>query len=178
MPDVVRKPACSDCPHELRYGDPIPKKQFGVMMHMGERFCTGGKRARRFKSSDPKIYVPSWCPRRKSPCEVRVYTLKSAFDRLLHYQLTYDLGQAFSPGGHHYALRAQTHTLLTPHEFWARCSAEPCENLLDIPVRSYEVVEIDDGLKPVFFYKHDGIYDLVIRFDAEAAKKNKLEDCD
>ena len=43
------------------------------MMHMGERFCTGGKRARKFKRSDPKIYVPDWCPTRKKPCELRVY---------------------------------------------------------------------------------------------------------
>lgn len=178
MPDIVRKPVCSGCPHELCYDGPIPKRQFGVMMHMGERFCTGGKRARRFKASDPKIYVPSWCPKRKSPCEVRVYTLKSAFDRFLHCQLAHDLGQAFSPGGSRYALRAETHTLLTPREFGAQCSVEPCENLLDIPVRTYEVVEIDDGLKPVFFYRNDWSYSLVILFDAETAKKNKLEDCD
>ena len=178
MPDIVRKPTCSGCSCELYYSDPIPKKQLGVTMHMGERFCTGGKRARRFKRGDPKIYVPSWCPKRKSPCEVRIYAPKSAFDRFLHQQLARDLGHAFSPDGHRYALRAQTQTLLAPKEFWAQCNMGPCENLLDIPVHSYEVVEIDDGLNSVFFYKRDWNYELAGLFNAEAAKKNKLEDCD
>ena len=178
MQDAVRKPTCFGCPHELHYNDPVPTKQFGVMMHIGERFCIGGKRARRFKGSDPKFYVPSWCPKRKSPCEVRIYTLKSARDRFLHDQLAQDLGHSFSPDGHRYALRAQTRTQMTPKEFWTRCSTEPCEDLLDIPVHCCEVVEIDDGLKPVFFYRTDWSYSLAGVFNAETAKRNKLEGCD
>ena len=58
MREGPKKPACFGCPDDLRYSDPIPKKNMGVMMHMGERFCTGGKKARRFKRSDPKITVP------------------------------------------------------------------------------------------------------------------------
>ena len=61
----LRKETCIGCECELQYTKSIPTKQMGVMMHMGERFCTGGKRARKFKRSDPKIYVPDWCPKRK-----------------------------------------------------------------------------------------------------------------
>ena len=67
MCDVLRRPTCSGCPHDLYYSGAIPQRAMGVTMHPGERFCTGGKRARRFKRSDPKIYVPNWCPRNLSP---------------------------------------------------------------------------------------------------------------
>lgn len=73
----LRKETCIGCECELQYTKSIPTKQMGVMMHMGERFCTGGKRARKFKRSDPKIYVPDWCPKRKKPCELRVYCFKN-----------------------------------------------------------------------------------------------------
>ena len=43
----------------------LPIKKKGVTMHLGECFCVAGKRARKFKRSDPKIYVPDWCPKRK-----------------------------------------------------------------------------------------------------------------
>lgn len=61
----LRKETCYECEKHLRYMESSPAKQMGVTMHMGERFCTGGKRARKFKRNDPKIYVPSWCPKRK-----------------------------------------------------------------------------------------------------------------
>lgn len=55
----LRKETCYECEKHLRYIESSPAKQMGVTMHMGERFCTGGKRARKFKRNDPKIYVPS-----------------------------------------------------------------------------------------------------------------------
>lgn len=61
----LRKETCYECEKHLRYMESSPAKQMGVTMHMGEHFCTGGKRARKFKRNDPKIYVPSWCPKRK-----------------------------------------------------------------------------------------------------------------
>lgn len=67
---MLRKPTCSDCPHNLQYMERLPIKKKGVTMHLGERFCVAGKRARKFKRSDPKTYVPSWCPRLKAPCEL------------------------------------------------------------------------------------------------------------
>lgn len=60
----LRKETCYECEKHLRYMESSPAKQMGVTMHMGERFCTGDKRARKFKRNDPKIYVPSWCPER------------------------------------------------------------------------------------------------------------------
>lgn len=58
MKYTLRRPSCAGCPHDLYYMESIPKKQFGLTMHSGQRFCTGGKRARRFKRGDPKVHVP------------------------------------------------------------------------------------------------------------------------
>ena len=51
----LRKETCYECEKHLRYMESSPAKQLGVTMHMGERFCTGGKRARKFKRNDPRI---------------------------------------------------------------------------------------------------------------------------
>lgn len=52
--NALRQPSCVGCPYNYYYHDPIPKPQQGITMHLGERFCTGGKNAHRFKKSDPR----------------------------------------------------------------------------------------------------------------------------
>lgn len=176
MRDGPRKPVCSGCPHDLYYSDTVPSKAMGVMMHLGERFCTGGKRARRFKRSDPKLYVPNWCPKRKIPCELRVYTFKSADAWWLHISLEKSLGRALAPSASDHALERELTTELSPREFWKRLEFEPYQDILGITLEPYSVVEIDDGLKPAFFYYVNGDFTQVHFFNAEMARKNKKED--
>ena len=176
MRDGPRKPTCAECPHNLYYSDSIPKRAMGVMMHLGERFCTGGKKARRFKRGDPKIYVPSWCPKRKSPCELRIYVFKSAGSWYLHRLLEQDLGRNLSPDGSHYALEQSLTTELAPWEFWKRLEQSSYRELLDVSLEPHSVVEIDDGLKPVSFCYRDGTFVMVPFFDADVARKNKKEE--
>ena len=45
-------------------------------------------------------------------------------------------------------------------------------------VQHYDVVEIDDGIKPAFFYKTEHGYELLFSFDAKTAKKNIREEID
>ena len=90
---MLRKPTCSDCPHNLQYMERLPIKKKGVTMHLGERFCVAGKRARKFKRSDPKTYVPSWCPRLKAPCELRIYGLKNQREWRMHRSMCAYLGE-------------------------------------------------------------------------------------
>ena len=45
-------------------------------------------------------------------------------------------------------------------------------------VQHYDVVEIDDGIKPSFFYKTEHGYELLFSFDAKTAKKNIMEEID
>lgn len=172
----LTEPSCTGCPHDLSYLDSIPQRKFGVMMHCGEHYCTGGKRARRFKCRDPKIHVPKWCPKRKDPCELRIYTLKNEDEWLLHHMLSQGMGHAASPAGHRYALCFEGTTELSPCEFWRHCELEPAADLLSLQIELYEVLEIDDGLGSAFFYKGRTDLRVVSDFDTERAWKNIMED--
>ena len=57
---------------------------------------------------------------------------------------------------------------------WARILLQ----LLGAAVQHYDVVEIDDGMKPAFFYKTEHGYELLFSFDAKTAKKNIREEID
>lgn len=172
MREKLYQPTCSGCSNSLSYLDFIPQKKFGVMMHCGEHFCIGGKRARRFKKSDPKTRVPDWCPNRKDPCELRVYALKSADDWFLHSMLDEGMGKISLPSASRYAVRFEGSTEMSPREFWQRCEQESAADLLPVSVQLYEVLEIDDGLKPVCFYWSNGTFSLVPLFDGAMARRN------
>lgn len=175
MKKHLYQPTCTGCSHNIYYSNAIPQRMCGVMMYCGEHYCTGGKRARRFKKSDPQIRVPDWCPKRKNPCELRVYALKSTEDWLLHSMLDEGVGKGFEPAARRYALRFEGTTELSPYEFWRRCEVEPVGGLLPVSMRLYEVLEFDDGLKPACFYWKDGTFSLLMSFDAETARKNVLQ---
>lgn len=176
MRETLYQPSCYGCSHDVHYQDAVPMRTCGVMMHCGERYCTGGKRARRFKHGDPQSHVPKWCPKRKDPCELRIYALKSLEDWSLHDLLSEGLGELLSPAASRYALRFDGTIELTPQEFWKRCAQEPAADLLPIPIQLYEVLEIDDGLGSAFFYKGRTDLRVVSDFDAERARKNIMED--
>ena len=170
MKERIYQPTCSGCQHDLYFSGSIPKRQFGVMMHSGEHYCTGEKRARRFKRGDPKTRVPDWCPRRKVPCELRIYGPKSARDWLLHCALNEDFNVL--PSAHRDAVRIKGTTALTPYEFWRRCNEEPSASWFPFKMKQYEVLEIDDGLNPVYFYYLDGDFVSTCHFDGADAQKN------
>lgn len=176
MRDGPRKPTCAGCPHDFLYSNSIPKRAMGVMMHQGERFCTGGKKARRFKRGDPKIHVPSWCPRRKIPCELRIYVYKSANSWYLHRLLERDLGRCLPLDGRECALARELTTELSPRDFWKGLEQRSYQEILDVSLEPDSVVEIDDGLKPAFFRYRDGNFEMNPFFDADTARKNKKEE--
>lgn len=176
MKYTLRRPSCLGCPHNLHFGDFVPKKQYGVMMHTGEHYCTGGKRARRFKRDDPKIAVPQWCPKRKNPCELRIYELKSVQDRQMFLCLSGDPDDPLYISEYRYALASSAKIELTPQEFGGRCQNEPYEELLGVNPPLYSVVEIDDGLAPAFFYKTAEGLKLAPYFRAEKARANRMEE--
>lgn len=142
---MLRKPTCADCPHNLQYMERLPIKKKGVTMHLGERFCVAGKRARKFKRSDPKTYVPSWCPRLKAPCELRIYGFKNQREWRMHRSMRAYLGEDTSPSAFRYAVRYEGHTDLAPYEFFECCNVKSDDEILGAAVQHYDVVEIDDG---------------------------------
>lgn len=52
-----------------------------------------------------------------------------------------------------YAVRHEQTIELSAYDFWRRCETEPENELLPVSVSLHEIVEIDDGLRPYFFYK-------------------------
>lgn len=64
---------------------------------------------------------------------------------------------------------------LSAKEFWRKLEIERDTELLGLPVELYSVVEIDDGLKPVCFYKTIDGYEPAPLFDRERAQKDRWE---
>ena len=149
---------CASCPH---------------CKFDGGRICAGGKNPRRFRSGDPKRKPPEWCPKRKTPCELRVYGFKSERDRMTHSLLSESLKGRFVPEARRYAVTLESRTRLTAAEFWECCQSENAEEILSVAVPLYGVVEIDDGLCPACFHKTETGYDILQSFDAAAARKNR-----
>ena len=169
-------PTCLACPAYLLFEARYAVKQNGVLMKLGERYCLFKKRAVRFRSNDPKSLPPSWCPKRKSPCEVRVYGFKSTEDWYLHEMLCRDLGKERQPLAHNYCVEEELTTDLTPKQFWDGQKDHFLSELLPATVLSHWVIEIDDGLKPVCFYKTENGLVIAPTFDTAKARVNKKED--
>ena len=74
--------------------------------------------------------------------------------------LCHDLGMDISPDGWRYAPLYELHTDLTPREFAKICNDAPDAETLHVAVHRHYVVEIDDGLRPAFFYKTECGYDM------------------
>lgn len=108
----IRKPQCYGRPCYLYCKGNIPEKVRGKTLLPERRYCAGQKRIRQFRSSDPKVYVPSWCPLRKTPAELRIYCFKSSFAWMMQRMLRRD-GLEPYPSGADYALRYEGITPLS-----------------------------------------------------------------
>lgn len=170
--------ACTSCPHRFQYLELLPRKKNGVTMHTGERYCMAGKKPRKFKRGDPKVYVPSWCPKVKSPKELRIYGFKSSRDWFFHQEECSRAGKDVIPSGWRYAVEYELHTDLSPQDFWKGLRTQTATSLLGAAIHRHHVVEIDDGVKPVFFYCTDQGFQVLHYFNALDARKNKMEDAD
>lgn len=141
-------PGCSSCPHYEVVG--------GLT-----RYCSGFKRRKpkRFKSSDPRLKVPKWCPRRISPPIYRIYSFtddRSEYMELIR-RMDYEAGRSklLSPSPSHYKPRAELPLGKTAKQFYLAAQEEPLSNILPVKVETGEIIEIDDGLQPYYFYLLD-----------------------
>lgn len=167
----MTNPTCQMCDAHYHFEGKVSMELYGVMMQPCESYCVAGKRARRFRASDPKRKPPAWCPRRKSPCEFRIYGFISEQAMLMHLFLASDIGDTVNPYEHRYGLRYEGVTELTPKEFWRRLNDGGIKEVLPVPVQLYEIVEVDDGLKPVCFYRALSGYRVVSYFKTSDARK-------
>lgn len=138
-------PGCSSCPHYEVVG--------GLT-----RYCSGFKRRRpkRFKRSDPKLKAPKWCPKRISPPIYRIYGYADECGEYMEIirRLDFEMGRTkiISPSASHYKPRAELRLGMTVKQFYDKTQEEPLSDILPLEVHNGEIIEIDDGLQPYFFY--------------------------
>ena len=171
MRDRLSPPSCASCEHSYYHEERTSRIMKGVRLQPYEHYCFKCKRPRLFRGKDPKHKVPAWCPKRKTPSELRIYSFRTADDWILHEQLCKSCGKEIQPTAYRYAVRRETTSTLSPYEFWRRRETETESELLPVPITLHEVVEFDDGLKPVFFYKTSRGFKVAYGFKPAAAHK-------
>lgn len=112
----VRQPKCTFCPYYHRHAEAYGKKLKGVYLRPTSRYCTGGKRPKVFKTRDPKERIPAWCPRRLSPCIVRVYHYKNP-ETVFLQNLLHPSGSVPVISATNYAVCYETRVDITAAEF-------------------------------------------------------------
>lgn len=126
-----------------------------------------------FKPKDPKEKVPAWCPRRITPCAVRVYHYKNPDTELLQ-SLLRQRGMEPYVSAADYAVCYKNHTAISAEEFQNEVSFLNLSDRLGFPLHPREVLEIDDGLHPYFFYLDDELRLHCIHFRKEDCGRNTL----
>lgn len=176
MPGLtVTKPSCSDCEFYQGHYSSLPLKTHGVLLNLGDQYCTGSPQYRIIKGDADCTSVSGGCPKLKAPPELRVYCFKDDSARDLHRSQLQRMGPNLDfPSAYSYALYYQGSSPMTA---WIlACFLDEGLDIPDLeaPVSIYDVVEIDDGIVPYFFYRSNFGFKVVL-FDRDVARKNKLE---
>lgn len=169
----VRQPKCTFCPYHQQHTEACGKKLKGVYLRPFSRYCTGGKRPRVFKAQDPKEKVPVWCPRKITPHAVRVYHYESPATELLQ-SLLQQRGMEPFVSATDYAVCYESRADITAEEFQKEISFLNLSDRLGFTLHPHEVLEIDDGLHPYFFYLDDELRLRCIHFRKEDCSRNTL----
>lgn len=149
-------PICPGCQYHQVVG--------GVVS--GTRYCNGfpkRRKPKRFRKSDPKYKPPKWCPRLISPPACRIYGFVNKEAEMMAWMFNGevvavqkgDKRQAYpSVLASHYRLRLELALGLTAKQFYdAMWEADAgVADEISKQVDYGEVIEIDDGLKPYYFY--------------------------
>ena len=125
-----------------------------------DRLCYGKSKIkpRRFKNKDPKRKVPDWCPKRNDPAIVRVYRFKDEQSAIMHMMFESEIKTGenkstyASPFTHHYMKASEHRINISAKSFYAAALEYEAVELIGLELEYGDVVEIDDGLKPYFFY--------------------------
>jgi len=141
---TISRSKCSDCEFYYIHGTAEPLKKQGIMMTYNQRYCLFGKNATRFSHSDPKRIIPAWCSRQLRPPMLRIYKFKNMQSHLFH--VTFNMN---FPSAHRYKLCYETQCSMTLEELTKQISTGFDGRVLSL----YEVIEFDDGIRQMFFYK-------------------------
>lgn len=108
---------------------------------------------------------------------MRIYCYKDINAWYMNFLFEQD-GAHRSAYGHEYAVRHKCSTELTAKGFYELTGQKQIDDILGFPVSANEVIEINDGLKPYFFFVHEYGVELIACFDRDSARKNKLDQPD
>ena len=126
------------------------------------RYCMkAGRKGKRFRSKDPKSRPPAWCPRRITPPVCRIYGFKDEFSAAMDddERLRFDpqKRERYLPSTHRYRLRCQGPGM-SAGQFYSAVQEDLVETVLpEAHVKPGELIEIDDGLRPYYFYCYDSV---------------------
>ena len=144
---------CETCPYQLE----SHKEYIDYPVY----YCIGKgqKNARRLKKKDRGAFPPDWCPRHLEPPKLRIYTpagRKHAVDR-------FDRHTWYSPNPSslQYTLRMEMDSPVSAYNLyqsvmglleWRSVWLEDFRELVGTEVQDEDVLEVDDGIRPTFFY--------------------------
>ena len=114
--EKVRKFKCYYCPDCNLYAGSETKTIHGRRMKPNTKYCTGGKKIIIFRSDDPKVNVPKWCPKRRVPPTLRIYHFRSPEIEAGESMLAAN-GISFFPYPSRYAVRYEGESPYTAMDF-------------------------------------------------------------
>ena len=150
------------------------------------RYCTNfpRKRARRFRSKDPVIKAPAWCPKRIDPPILRVYGFLDEFSERMEIDSLMNMPEPFPEFTHpfrrHFKVRLEKRISMKAKEFYmAAQKKQPMECLEEAALEEGEVIEIDSGLSSYCFqYLGANAFAQVVLFEPLLPKNQPNEDKD
>ena len=134
------EPSCRySCPHF---------KTVGSLLNETHYCMKKGKKGKRFLKKDSKLKPPVWCPLRLTSPVCRIYGFRDALQV-----------------SHRYQVRQEISLGLTAEQFYTAAQEQTVDEILNgVPVQNGELIEIDNGLAPYFFY----VYNQATVFPAKA----------
>lgn len=123
--EKVRKFTCYYCSDCKLYAGSETKTIHGRRMKPNTKYCTGGKKVIIFRSDDPKVNVPKWCPKRRMPPVLRIYHFRSVEIELGESMLAAN-GISFFPYPSRYAVRYEGDSPYTGNRRWHPPILFPC----------------------------------------------------
>ena len=175
--EKVRKFKCYYCSDCKLYAGSETKIVHGRRMKPNTKYCTGGKKIIIFRSDDPKVNVPKWCPKRRVPPTLRIYNFRSPEIEAGESMLAAN-GISFFPYPSRYAVRYEGESPYTAMEFAKQIKNHSLAELLSMQLLPYEILEIDDGIRPYCFLVERLGRARCIRFKSDIARENKYEEPD
>ncbi len=142
-------PSCAMCPEMKKVGP----------AGYENRYCTGfpGKKQKRLPKNGLKKSVASWCPKQISPPACRVLGFVDEDSAMMEYVLNSNIREekkdCIFPSAWKYKLRCTYPLEMRAKQFYEELQCRTMFSIFpDLDFSFGEILEIDDGHKPYYFY--------------------------